>query len=71
MNKAFRPFIPLATRVINMETMMSVARIKRNSMIATARGAPPHECENWKKAKVEIVPKTQINYETRHKIWTN
>jgi hypothetical protein len=47
---------------MNMETMMSVARINRNSMTATARGAPPHECANWKKAKVEIVPKIQINY---------
>jgi len=47
-----------------METMMSVARIKTNSMIATAREAPPQECANWKKVKVEIVPKIQINYET-------
>jgi hypothetical protein len=45
-----------------METMMSVARIKTNSMIATAREAPPHEFLNWKKAKAEIVPKTHVNY---------
>jgi len=50
-----------------METMMSVARIKTNSMTATARGAPPQECANWKKVKVEIVPNIQINYETTHK----
>jgi len=47
-----------------METMMSVAKIKRDMMSATAREAPPHECSNWKNAKVEIVPKIQRNYET-------
>jgi hypothetical protein len=57
--------------MINMETRIRVARITTNSIIAREREAPPHVCVNCKKVKAEIVPKTQINYETINQFWRN